>query len=125
MVCLVLAGEYWIAHSKLSHYAPKGPHVNCRSVGDPEDDVWCTVKPRLNISVHSFALKTTAAKIYNLDSTLCRIFEQNVLGLEITVDHVVFLQILQGVKQLDRETANEAKGKALKFIEFQEFIKVN
>lgn len=122
MVCLVLAGEYWIAHSKLSHYAPKRPHVNCRCVGDPQNYVWCTVKPRLNVSVHSLALETTAAKIYNLDSTLCWIFEQNVLGLEITVDYVILLQILQGVKQLDCETANEAKGKTLKFIEFQEFI---
>ena len=98
LVVLVFAREDRVSHCELSHDAAEAPHVDAGRVRDAKDDLRRAVKPTLDVSVHPLILKTGAAKVDDFDAGLRRVFEQNVLRLEVAVNDIVLFQILECIQ---------------------------
>lgn len=70
------------ARKQFNHDASEGPHVNLLRVReDAEHDIWCPIKPTLDVGVDDFILEAAAAKVSNCDTTLVLLFHENVLWL--------------------------------------------
>ena len=65
---LVLAREKRKANAEFGHDAPKAPHVDSASIWNTQDDLGCSVKARLNVSVNSLILEAGAAEIYDFNA---------------------------------------------------------
>lgn len=59
---------------KLNKNTSKTPHVNCRSIFDPENHFRCPIESTLNISINLFPLKAATTYINNSHSTFVFFF---------------------------------------------------
>lgn len=86
LILLRRTGEERVARVEFEENAAQRPHVNFLVVGQPQQDLWRSVEPRLDVRVHCLADPTTAAEINQLDRGSLRVLQQNVLRFEIAVD---------------------------------------
>jgi hypothetical protein len=75
LIGLILTRENWETHSELYHYASKRPHINSWCVWYTKYDLWCPIKSRLDISVHTFTLETTWTEVNNFNTRFWRVFQ--------------------------------------------------
>lgn len=113
------------ASCQFDENATKRPHVNCSCVRNAKDDFWCSVKSWLYVSVNALVGKAGWAKVNNLDTWLVWRFKQNVLWLQIAVDHILFAEILKSLKDLDCKSTNEREWDTLEVVVFDEFVQIN
>ena len=92
---LVLAGEEGVTDVQLVQNAAERPHVDCRAVGNTEDDFWCSVESTLNVGVDLLVLEAATTEIDDFDAGLVDLPEQDVLGLQVAVDDVVLSHVVQ------------------------------
>ena len=70
-------------------------------------------------------LETRRTVVDDFYPRLIRLLEQDVLGLEITVDDVVVALEFQSLQDLDGEATNQADRNTLEVIRLDELVKVH
>ena len=121
---LVLAGKQGIPGVELGEDAPETPHVDGLVVGGPEDHLRGAIKSRLDVGVRAFVLEAAAAEVDHLDGGLVRLAQEDVLGLEVAVDHALASQELERLQQLRGESADEAQREPSKVVVLDELVQV-
>jgi hypothetical protein len=86
LVALVLAVEERFAGVKLVDDAADGPHVDGGANSTAEDDLRGSIVARLDVHVLVALVEEGASEIGYDDSFVDRVFEQDVVGLEVGVD---------------------------------------
>ena len=89
-----------IAGEELSQDAAKGPHVDLVVVFAPKDDFWCSVRSTLHVGAQMVVDEATRSKINYLDLTSGIRFDQDILGLQVTMDQVEVMDKVQGIENL-------------------------
>ena len=126
LLALIGPWEEREACEQFNQDAAETPHIDLLGVREhSQHDVWCSVEPTLDVGVHDLVLEATAAEISDRYSALVLLLHQNVLRLQVTVDHTEVLQVSEAREELDGESANKAVIKALVVIHLYEFIQVD
>lgn len=68
MFLLIFTREQGISDGEFIEDASKGPHINCRVVGNAQNDLRRSVKPGLDVSVDLLVLEAAAAEVDYLDA---------------------------------------------------------
>jgi len=79
----------------------------------------------LDVRVHLFVLEAAGPKVNYLDLRVERVAEQDILGLQVTVDDFVLLQQVQRAEQLLGEASDEFQGEAAERVRLDEFVEVH
>lgn len=95
MLFFIFAWEERIAYVKFIEDAAKGPHVYGCVVRNSEDDLGCTVEPRLDVGVDLLVFEAAAAKVDDLDARLVDLAQEDILGLQVAMDYIVFSHVVQ------------------------------
>lgn len=101
-----LAGEDRDAREQLGEDAPEGPHVDGGCVGDPKNNLRSTVEPRLNVGVNLLVGEARGSEVDDLNTRLVGALQEDVFGLQITVDDLFVSEVLQGLQNLNGEPPN-------------------
>lgn len=107
LLFLAFTREDGKAREELDHYAPEGPDIDGRGVANPQNDLWSPVESALDVGVELLVLEAAAANIDDPDAAFILFLQENILGLEVTVDDVVLLEESEGLKDLDGEPSNQ------------------
>jgi hypothetical protein len=107
LLVLALTREYREARVELHQDTTETPHIDRSSVWDSQYNLRRSVEPRLNVRVYALVREARRAKVDYFDSRLVRGLEQNVLGLQITVNDIFVAEILQRLQDLDGEATDE------------------
>ena len=99
---------------KLRGDAPEAPHVDRHAVRRSEDHLGGPIEPGLDVLVHSSVLEARAAKVDELDFTRVERLDQDVLGLQVAVNHVRAAQHAQRREQLPEENLTRDMDRPLK-----------
>mgnify|MGYP001168752775 CR=1 FL=1 len=91
MLVLVFARENRHSLIKLYNDASQRPHINGSGVGNAQNYLRSPIVAALNIGVHLFFLIAATANVNYFYSRFVFMLEQDVLGLQVTVDDAVFL----------------------------------
>lgn len=91
---LALAGEDRDACVEFSKNAAEGPHIDSCGIWDSENDLRSAVETRLDVSVDAFVREAGGPKVDNLDARLLRALQEDVFGLQVAVNHVLFSKVL-------------------------------
>ena len=92
-IVFVLGREEWIPRGEFYQDTAQRPHVDGSAVSRSTPDLGSTVPPRLDVGKDLLVDKARQAEVDDLDLSV--IHQQYVLGLEITVDDVLFTQIFE------------------------------
>jgi hypothetical protein len=93
----------------------------------------------LYVGVNALVFKTAGAKVYDLDVAFVRLFQQNVLGLQVAVyhlrhasnaslakaarvRHLFLLEVPQTNEHLQRKAADEGQRQPLELIVLDELV---
>lgn len=87
------------------------PHVDRCAVLKTKHHFRRAIESALDVLVHPLVGKARTAKINHLDGTLFRVSQQNVLWLQIAVDHIHFgqSQKTESVEKLLSKFANQVQ----------------
>lgn len=86
---LVLSGEDREPGIKLGHDATQTPHVDGHMVVHAQNDFRRSIKPALYVGVDLLVLEAATTKVNDLDGALGRMPEENVFGLQVTVNNTM------------------------------------
>jgi hypothetical protein len=125
LVVLRVTREYGISNIQLCHDAAKGPHINGTVVRNPQHDLWCSVKSRLNVSVDALIKEGGAAEVDDFDARLVGFLEQDVLRLEVAVNDLEHLEVLEGVQELNCEPPYQVVIESIEVVDFEELEEVH
>jgi len=64
-------------------------------------------------------------EVDDLDARLIDLSQENVFGLKIAMNNVVFIQVVQRDQDLDCESLDKIQGEALEMIHLDELIQVH
>lgn len=70
-----------IASAQFGQYAAQRPDIYLLIIREPQDNLRCTISPRLDIGAEIISLKTAAPKIDDLHLTTAVAFHQYILRL--------------------------------------------
>lgn len=68
MVFLVLTWKQGVTDIQLVKNATKAPHIDGCSVRYSKNNLWCTIKARLDVGVYLFVFKAATSKVDDFDS---------------------------------------------------------
>ena len=125
MVFFIFAREEWIPDVQLIEDAAKRPHVNRLRVGDPQHDLWRSVKPRLDVGVDLLVLEAPAAEVNDFDSGLVDLAKKDIFRFQIAMDHLVFFHKVKADQDLNRKPFNQAQRETLEVVHFDEVVQVD
>ena len=108
LVRLVGAAEERLPRVHLHEDAAEGPYVDLRGVPESQEYLRGAVEPGLDVLVHALRGVAAGAEVDDLDRGALRVAEQDVLRLEVAVDHVhvAAAEEGEGPQQLPRELAD-------------------
>lgn len=92
LLLFVLSGKDRVACEKFCENTTKGPHIDRNAVAHAQDDLWRSVKSRLNVGIHLLILETTGTEIDDFNLGVHWMCKKNVFGLEITMDDALAFQ---------------------------------
>ena len=123
LLSFVCTREQWEASEELYHYTAHAPHIDGLSVWkDSQHDLWCSIESTLNICVHNFFIESTAAKVSYDDPALIFLFQQNILGFQVTVDDAKSFHVLKTAHELNGKSSNESLLESGIIVHLYEFI---
>lgn|SRR5690242_940711 len=122
---LVLARKDGVTGEELCKDTAETPHVDSQAIAHTQYDFWRTIEARLDVSVDLLVLETARSKVDDLDLRVQWMREQNVLRLQIAVDHPLTLQQNQRAQHLLAETADKTRGKALELVCLDELVQIH
>lgn len=88
------------ATHKLIEYAAQAPHIHRMVIVQTQYYLRCSIVSTLHIKEPSGAIFTTGSKVYNFNSIILFICEQNILRLHITMNDALILHIFQALAYL-------------------------
>ena len=94
MIFFIFSGEEWLADVEFVQDAAEGPHVNRCSVRDPENDLWRSIEPTLDVCVNLVVLETSRTEVDNFDARFIDLAEENILWLEVTVHDIMLSHVV-------------------------------
>lgn len=104
LVVLILSSKYWHADKALEYDTAEAPHVDGRRVRNTQHDFWCSVEPRLNVSVESFELEAAASIINEFNLRLVRLHQKDVLRFQIAVHNGELKHVVERLQYLYGES---------------------
>lgn len=125
LLLLVLTGENGEAYVQFVEDAPERPHINGGRISDAHHDLGSTVEARLDVSVELVSLISARSKVNHLDATLVGLSQQDILGLHVAVNNVVFAHVMERDEQLDGEAAHQSDGDTLEVVALDELVQVH
>ena len=124
LLILSLAGEQGDARIQLNQDASERPHVNGSGVTYPQYYLRSSIETALNVGINLPSVEATASHIDHLYPRLVLFLQQDVLGLQVTVDDSLPTEKVQRLQDLDGKAADEVQGKTGKVGFLNELIKV-
>jgi hypothetical protein len=125
LVHFVLSWEKREACKKLCQNAAKTPHINWCGVWYSKDNLWGSIKTRLNISVYTLILEATTSVIYNFDARFIGLLEQDVLRLKIAVNNTMLSLVFKSLQYLDCKPADKSNWHPSELIILDKLIEIN
>lgn len=122
LLVLTFTWKKWEATEHFRNDGTERPHVNSCGVWYAEDDLWRPVESTLDVRIDALAHEARAAIVYQLQSRLVLLLEQNVLRLQVTVHEVVVRLELQRLQNLDCEPPYKVLGNTLEVVLFEEIV---
>lgn len=99
LVDMILSREQWLAFQHFCENAPSTPYINFYIILLPcKHDLWCSVVSCRDISGHLRILNASKTEIADLEVTV--LVDENVAGLEITMNDSCRVDIFQSTLEL-------------------------
>jgi len=121
----VLAREDGHPRVQLSQDTAERPHIDRQAIGHAKDNFRRAIEARLNVRINLLVFKAAGAKVDDLDFCVQRMAEQDVFGLQITVDDPVLLEQIEGAENLLGKPADQPKREATEGIRLDELVKIH
>mmetsp|Transcript_3808 Transcript_3808/g.12719 ORF Transcript_3808/g.12719 Transcript_3808/m.12719 type:complete len:418 (-) Transcript_3808:936-2189(-) len=126
LVLLVHPGEEGLPRVHLHEDAPEAPHVDLRRIGAPEEHLGGAVEARLDVRVHALVRAAGGPKVDDLDGRPLGVPQQDVLRLEVAVDHghLAEREEAKALEDLPRKLADQVEGDPAEVGVAQEVVEV-
>lgn len=125
LLLLVLSWEYRVAGVKLGENTSHAPHVDRHAIRHPQDDFRGSIEAGLDVGVYFFVFETTRPKIDDFDFGMHGMGEEDILGLEITMDDFVLLEKDKTLEELFSESSDQLQRETSEIVGFYEFVEVH
>ena len=100
LLLFIVAREKRFPGVQLGEDAAKRPDVNFFAVLDAQNDLWGSVIPRLHIGVHLLVSEAARAEVDDLQLRSGWVDTEDILRLEIAMDHVALFEEYERLEQL-------------------------
>lgn len=110
---------------QFSQYASEAPHIYCVCVRYPKYYFRCSIESRLYICIYPLILEAARPKINYFNPRLVRTLQQYVLWLQVTVYHILLLQVLQCLEYLYCKPPYQTQRNSLEIVVLYELIQIN
>ena len=125
LVTLVFPGKQRIPGEQLGQNAAKAPHVYGHAVFRPEDHLRRSVESALDVRVHALVLVAAGAVIDHLDSASARLFQKDVLWLQIAVDDAVPMKSVEALENRVGEFPHQGEAEPLELVLLDQLVEVH
>lgn len=125
LLLLVLSWEDGVAREQFCKDTTQTPHVDGQTIAHAQNDLGRSVESRLDVRVDLFRFEAAGSEINDLDLRVQGVRQQNVLGLQVTVDDLLLLQKNQRGQDLLAETTDQTQREALELVCFDELVQVH
>jgi hypothetical protein len=118
-------GKEWQAEEELGGNAPNAPGVDWTAIGTTKEDFGGAIEARLDVRVHSAALKACAAEVDELYFAGFNARDERILGLDIAMYDGVLAEKRERLEKLGDEGADKFKGDTTEMVLLDELIQVH